>query len=96
MAYNEVMAGTPLGNQLQALIEMQKFGTSQLDAEAIAKVRLDQKLNAMPQDRVLFATLSNKAFTAAQLRQEIQSGTMIGSQWVQGELSTMRTIMTLR
>ena len=95
MAYDEVMNGSALGAKLQALLESGRFGTSQLDEVAIAKVRLQQILQNKP-DKPMFATLSNKAFTPKELMQEIEAGTQIGSQWVQGEISHMSSLVKIR
>jgi hypothetical protein len=96
MAYTEVMNGSSLGAKLQALIESGRFGTSSLEETAIAKVRIQQIMRSKPQDKVLFATMSNKTFTPAQLLQEIESGTQIGEQWVQSEISRMTSITRIR
>ena len=95
MAYTEVLNGTALGNQLQALIETGRFGTSTLDEQAIAKVRLQQILQSKP-DKPLFATLSGKVFTPSELLQEIESGTQIGQQWLNQEISHMKMIVNVR
>ncbi len=95
MAYSEVMNGTALGVKMQALIEMGRFGTTVLDEQAIAKVRLQQILQNKP-DKPMFATLSNKAFTPRELLEEINSGTLIGQQWVSGEISRMHNLVKMR
>ena len=95
MAYDEVMRGSNLGNQLQALIESGRFGTSISDEQAIARTRLEQILKSKP-DKPLFATLSNKVFTPSQLLAEIQSETAIGQQWVNTEIAHMKTIVSVR
>jgi hypothetical protein len=96
IAVNEIMNGSVLGARLQALIEMGKFGTSSLEEQAIAKVRLQTILASKPQDKPLFATMSNKVFTPAQLMEEINSGTQIGQQWLNGEISRMSQIVRVR
>jgi hypothetical protein len=96
MAYDEVNRGSVLGAKMQSLIEMGKFGTSSLEEQAIAKVRLQTILASKPQDKPLFATMSNKVFTAAQLMDEINSGTLIGQQWVNGEVSRMSALVKVR
>lgn len=96
MAYDEVNRGSVLGAKMQSLIEMGKFGTSILEEQAIAKVRLQTILQSKPQDKVLFATMSNKTFTPAQLMDEINSGTQIGEQWIAGELQRMRNLVQVR
>jgi len=96
MAYDEVNNGSALGAKLQALIESGRFGTSSLEEVAIAKVRVRQILQSKPQDKILFATMSNKTFTPAQLLAEIESGTQIGEQWVQSEISRMTALVRVR
>ena len=96
MAYDEVNRGSVLGARLQSLIESGRFGTSYLDEIAIAKVRLQQSLQSKPQDKILFATLSGKTFTPSQLLQEIESGTEIGTQQINAEISHMRAIVNVR
>lgn len=96
MAYAEVMNGSSLGAKMQSLIESGRFGTSSLEEVAIAKVRIQQILQSKPQDKILFATMSNKTFTPAQLMEEINSGTQIGQQWVTGEISRMRSLVQVR
>ena len=95
MAYSEVMNGSALGAKLQSLIEMGKFGTSFLDEQAIAKVRLQQILQSKP-DKPMFATLSNKVYTPSELMQEIESGTQLGAQWLNNEISHMKSIVNVR
>jgi len=96
MTYSEVMNGSALGTKLQALIESGRFGTSSLEETAIAKVRIQQILQSKPQDKILFATMSNKTFTPAQLLEEINSGTQIGQQWISGEISRMTSLVRVR
>jgi len=96
MAYDEVNRGSVLGIKLQSLIESGRFGTSYLDEIAIAKVRLQQSLQSKPQNKILFATLSGKTFTPSQLLQEIESGTEIGVQQINAEISHMRAIVNVR
>jgi len=95
MTYTEVMNESALGTKLQALIESGRFGTSTLEEQAIAKVRLQQILASKP-DKPMFATLSNKVFTARELMQEIESGTELGSQWVTNEIFHMTNIVRVR
>ena len=95
MAYSEVINGSALGARLQALIEMGKFGTTALDEQAIARVRLQQILQKKP-DKPMFATLSNKVYTPSELMQEIESGTQLGQQWLNNEVSHMKSIVNVR
>ena len=98
---DEVNSGSPIGNQLQALIEAGKFGTAVEDATALAKARLRAKLSVKPQDKPLFASLPTagvgvKLFTPAQLLQEINSGSKVGQQWVSNEIALMKTLTMVR
>jgi len=95
VAYNEVMRGSDLGNKLQALIESGRFGTTYLDEQTIAKMRLTEIMRTKP-DKPLFATLSGKVFTPTELLQEIQNDTDIGKQWVNTEISHMHRIVGIR
>ena len=95
-AYNEVMRSSPIGLKIQTLIETGRFGSTSEEEQAIAKTRLEQWLRTQPPDKPLFATLSNKVFTPSQLLEEIQSGTSIGEQWKNNEISHMRRLVQLR
>ncbi len=95
VAVQEILRGSPVGDKLQALIETGRFGTSAEDEQAIAKTRLEQWLQNQP-DKPMFATLSNQDFTPSQLLQEIQSGTPIGQQWTNNEISHMKNMMQIR
>lgn len=95
VAYNEVMRGSDLGNKLQALIESGRFGTTLSDEQTIAKLRLTEIMRTKP-EKPLFATLSGKVFTPTELLQEIESGTQIGQQWIQNEVSHMKAIVSIR
>jgi hypothetical protein len=95
-AYEEVLRGTPLGDQLQALVEKQSFGTSPTDEQKVAKIRLQQILSKDDPNKPKFATLSNKVFTSTQLLDQIQKGTSIGRQWVNNEISVMKKVVAIR
>ncbi len=94
-AYDEVMRGSELGNRLQALIETGRFGTTPLEEQQIAKIRLRQIMQAKP-NVPMFATLSNKVFTPSELMAEIESDTDIGNQWVSNEKLHMQRIVQIR
>lgn len=97
-AYDEVMRGSPLGDALQNLIEKQSFGTTATDEQTVAKLRLTEIMRNKP-DKPYIATLTAigpKVYTPSQLLTEIQSGTDIGKQWVNGEISHMRKIVAIR
>ena len=98
---DEVNRGTPVGAQLQVLIEAGKFGTTTLDATTLAKSRLQLSLQSKPQDKVLFVALPSsgvtpKTFTPAQLLQEINAGTKLGQQWINNEQSFMQKLVQVR
>jgi hypothetical protein len=95
-AYEEVMRGTALGDQLQALVEKQSFGTSPTDEQTVAKIRLQQILSKDDPNKPKFATLSNKIFTSTQLLDQIQKGTTIGRQWVNNEIVVMKKVVAIR
>ena len=86
VAYNEVMRDSPVGTQLQNLIETGRFGTTLSDEQTIAKLRLTEIMRTKP-EKPLFATLSGKVFTPSELLKEIEEGTSIGNQWVNNEIS---------
>jgi len=92
---NEVLRSSDLGNKLQTLVETGRFGTTSIEEQQIAKIRLQQILGSKP-DKPLFATLSGKVFTPSELLAEIQSGTAIGNQWLQTEISQMRRLVSIR
>lgn len=94
-AYNEVTRGSALGDKLQALIETGRFGTTAQEEQQVAKIRLKQ-IFQKDADKPVFATLSGKTFTRSELLDEIESGTSIGNQWLQNELTHMRMIVGIR
>jgi len=96
--YDEVMRNSPLGNDLQALVERGSFGTSYSDEQAIAKLRLTEIMRTKP-DKPLFATLTldgQRTFTPSELLQEIQNDTDVGKRWVSNEAEHMRRIVSVR
>ncbi len=96
--YDEVIRGSPLGDELQKLIEMQSFGTSAEDEQTVAKLRLTQIMRTNP-DKPYIAALTDigpKVFTPSQLLQEIQNETNIGKQWINTEIVTMKKIVSIR
>jgi len=95
MAYDEVMRNSALGEKLQRLIESRSFGTTPSDEQTIAKLRLTEIMRTKP-EKPLFATLSGKVFTPSQLLAEIQEGTSIGVQWLNNEVSHMKSLMQVR
>jgi len=96
--YDEVMRDSPIGNQLQALVERGSFGTSYSDEQSIAKLRLTEIMRTKP-DKPLFATLTldgQRTFTPSELLQEIQNETDVGKRWVSNEAEHMRRIVSVR
>lgn len=96
--YDEVMRDSPLGNQLQALVERGSFGTSYSDEQSIAKLRLTEIMRTKA-EKPLFATLTldgQRTFTPSELLQEIQNDTDAGKQWVSNETAHMRRIVSVR
>ncbi|MCJ7470200.1 hypothetical protein MUO74_06855 [Candidatus Bathyarchaeota archaeon] len=96
--YDEVMRDSPLGNQLQALVDRGSFGTSYSDEQSIAKLRLTEIMRSKP-DKPLFATLTldgQRTFTPSELLQEIQNDTDVGKRWVSNEAEHMRRIVSVR
>jgi hypothetical protein len=94
-ALNEVMRSSELGNKLQALIETGRFGTTAEEEQQVAKIRLKQ-IFQKDADKPVFATLSGKTFTRSELLDEIESGTNIGNQWLNNELSHMLRVVSVR
>lgn len=94
-AFSEVTRGSALGDRLQVLIETGRFGTTAEEERQIAKIRLKQ-IFQKDLDKPVFATLSGKTFTRSELLDEIESGTSIGNQWLNNELSHMRMIVGIR
>jgi hypothetical protein len=94
-ALNEVTRGSALGDRLQALIETGRFGTTAEEEQQVAKIRLRQ-IFQKDLDKPVFATLSGKTFTRSELLEEIESGTSIGNQWLNNELSHMKMIVSVR
>lgn len=98
---DEVTRGTPVGDQLQSLIEQGRFGTAVVDEQALIVQRLTMSLQAKPQDKPLFVALPTsgvapKVYTPAQLLQEINSNTTIGKQWINNEANYMRRLVQAR
>ena len=96
--YDEVMRDSPIGNQLQALVERGSFGTSYSDEQSIAKLRLTEIMRTKP-DKPLFATLTldgQRTFTPSELLQEIQNDTDVGKRWVSNEAEHMKRIVSVR
>lgn len=99
--FDEVMRGSPVGERLQNLIEMGKFGTTFEEEQELLKQRLIMSMGMKPQDKVLFVALTSSGipvqeFTPAKLTQEIRNGTKIGKQWINNEKSYMLRLLQVR
>lgn len=93
---DEVNRGTAVGAQLQTLIETGRLGTTSLDEKAVAIVRIQQRFATYPQNKPIFATLSNKTFTPSELLAEIDAGTQIGQQYLNSEIQQMHTLLLVK
>jgi hypothetical protein len=99
--YDEVMRGTPLGTQLQALVEKGTFGTTPEDQTELAKIRLQQRLSQKDPNKPFMASLPSsgvgvKIYTPAQIIQEINSNTPLGQQFITSEIELMKKVVQVR
>lgn len=86
----EVSRGSPLGEQLQKMVEAGDFGTP---LEKIAEMRLEQLLKqGIPYDIV---TLSGRVLTPQELLEEIKKRTPLGKQLIQAEIKQMKRVLAL-
>jgi hypothetical protein len=96
MVLAEVTRGSIIGYRLQRLIEEGRLGTSRLEEEQLAKIRLRELLRRYP-ERPLVATLrEGRTFTPSQLIDEIERGTPVGRMLIFSELEYMRFLLRLR
>ena len=100
-AYDEVNRGSPLGDKLQNLIESGRFGTTSLDEKTLIKQRLLLTLRNKESDKPLFVSLPSsgvqpQVFSKSQLMAEIESGSLIGQQWMNNEANFMRRLLQVR
>lgn len=98
---DEVNRGTPVGDQLQDLIEQGRFGTAMVDEQSLIKQRLTMNLQTKDQNKPLFVALPSsglpvRSFTPSQLIQEINNDTTLGKQWIDNEASYMRRLVQVR
>lgn len=100
--YNEVMRGTPIGDQLQRLLETGKFGTATMDEQALVLMRARRELQGKPQDKPLWGVLptsglKTQLITPAQMLREIENpDSKLGKQYLTYEASFMRRILAVR
>jgi hypothetical protein len=98
-AYDEVMRGTSVGDQLQQLLEQGRYGTTPDEELALVKQRLQTDILSKPQDKIMYVKIQlggQIAFTPAQLLTEIQNETPIGLEWINGEKANMLRILQVR
>lgn len=99
--YDEVMRGSPIGDKLQNLIELGKYGTTFQEEQELMKQRLTMDLETKPPTKILFVALSPsgipvRSFTAPQLLNEIRNNTAIGKQWIENEKSYVLRLLKVR
>ena len=96
MILMEVQRGSPLGERLQVLVEAGRLGTTALEEIQLAKVRLRELLQRMPEKPIIATlTVPPRTFTPRQLLREIELETPVGRQWIQAELQHVRRILQL-
>lgn len=94
----QVLSGTNIGTRLMALKESGKLSQLAGDQKSVILLRLKLLLQSkLGQQKPLFVTLVNgvgpKAYTAAQLLDEINRGTPVGNQWINNEAGYMRKLL---
>lgn len=92
---DEVARGTAVGQKLQLLVELGKIGSANVQELELAKLRLIEVLKKKDPNKPLLATLQlpGRAYTTAELIEQIQQGTKIGQQLVQNEVTHMKRIV---
>jgi len=95
MILSEVERGTTIGARLQSMVEAGRLGTTTLEEEKLAKIRLREILSRFPPEKPIVATLGipEKVYTARELLQEIEMQTVSGKRWIEAEKATMRMIL---
>jgi len=86
----EVSRGSPLGAQLQQMVESGRFGTP---IEQLAEIRLEELIKRGYPYKI--ATLSGKVLTPEELLQEIKRKTPLGRQLIQAEIKQMQRLLAL-
>lgn len=87
---DEVGKGTPLGAELQRIIEQRHF-SEVMDKFALAIVRLKERLAKMPPGPALVA--GTRTYSAQQLLEEIQSGTKLGRSLIEAEATRVEEVL---
>ena len=96
MILMEVQRGSPLGERLQVLVEAGRLGTTALEEIQLAKIRLRELLQRMPEKPIIATlTVPPRTFTPGQLLREIELETPVGRQWIQAELQHVKRILQL-
>jgi hypothetical protein len=96
MVLAEVMRGSIIGDRLQRLIEEGRLGTSRLEEEQLAKIRLRELLRRYPERPLVAILREGRTFTPSQLVDEIERGTPVGRMLVFSEIEYMRFLLRLR
>lgn len=87
---DEVRKGTPLGAELQRIIEQRRF-SEVMDKYALAVLRLKERLRKMsPDTRLIVGT---KTYSPNQALQEIQSGTKVGRSLIEAEARRVEEVL---
>ncbi len=86
---DEVSRGTPVGAQLQALIEQRQF-TQVMDKYGLAVIRLQQKLSQATANIII----SDKSYSPQQLLQEVNNGTPLGRKLIEAEITHVGEVLS--
>jgi hypothetical protein len=96
MVLAEVTRGSIIGDRLQRLIEEGRLGTSRLEEEQLAKIRLRELLRRYPERPLVAVLREGRTFTPSQLIDEIERGTPVGRMLIFSEIEYMRFLLRLR
>jgi len=96
MVLAEVTRGSPIGDRLQRLIEEGRLGTSRLEEEQLARIRLRELLRRYPERPLVAVLREGRTFTPSQLIDEIERGTPVGRMFVISEIEYMKFLLRLR
>lgn len=87
---DEVRRGTPLGAEMQRIIEQRRF-SEVMDKYALAVLRLKERLGKMPPDTSLI--VGTRTYSPHQAIQEIQSGTKVGRSLIEAEVRRVGEVL---
>jgi hypothetical protein len=87
---DEVTRGTPLGADLQRIIEQRRF-SDVIDKYALAILRLKDRLKKMPPDSRL--VVGTRAYSPSQAIEEIQGGTRVGRSLIEAEVRRVEEVL---